>query len=378
MQNKIITTFVYMSNNINCSIVNEDILQKNTKALFNIPTPRLELVSPYPLFNQFQLNMRRKTEILQYDNFRQNTKTNNMTKKERYAYLATNRNSSNISQNGISQQSQTLACIENRTKPTLTTACDVPGKPIILEYDPTVPLYNYNESRTYAIVDNTKDILYVQYTKNIVEYLTTELDYVQPDVSMSYQTFTAQLGSLITNNSLSNSINYFRLKTPLAIWFNGSINSGYDQYGNKIVKPAAGINDFINFHIRTLSFQIYYNNTLVNPLQTPTITYSPSPLADCSFNLANVKDVFYGVQYIGMLSIDNLVLSTPPDTVYSFQIVVTYTYDNIIAYKLDYLKTGIYSNLLTRLDPDYTFNCVFNSLPPDNFQNATFNQFPTG
>lgn len=360
----------------NCS----NLSQKQQKALFNNPRPRLELIpTPYPAHTQFQLSMRRKTEILQYDNARQNTKTNNMTKQQKYAYFASisvNRNT--IPQNGFPPNGGSIIspkivnCLLNRTTPTSTTACDVPGPPIILQYDPTVPLYDYkNNQESFAIVYSKNNVLYSQYTKNIVEYLNTELDFVQPDVSLSYQTFTTQLGSLVTNDT-NNDNTTFNIKTPIAVWFNGSIGSGYDRNGIRIVKPNVILQDFINIHITNARFEIWYNNDLITPITTPTVSFSP---VDCSFNLSNVQDMFYGVQYVGMMNISNLVLNTPPNSVYSFQFVFTYTYDNIIAYKLDYLKTGVYSNLQTRTDPEYLFNCTLNSPPPNNFKNATFSQF---
>jgi hypothetical protein len=351
--------------------------QKRNLALFNIPYNRFELTnSPYPSYSQFQLNMRRKAEIFKYNSSQQNTKANGLTKKQKYAYL-----SSNISVGGISQHriNQTDApngvCLPDQLKPTSTTACGVPGAPMMLQYDPAVPLYNYGnykENRTYAIIYKENTVIYSQYTKNIVEYIVADLDYVYPDASLSYQTYTTQLGSIIINSTNENTYN-FNISTPIAIWFKGSVNSGYDINGNRIVKPAILSTDHLDFRITGVELQIYYNDTLAFPLNGgPTLTHT---FTDCSFNLSTAVGGFYGVQYVGMLNINNLILRTSPNSIYSLRIVTNYTYNNTTAYKLDYTKTGIYANLQSRTDSMFVDNCVLSSVPPTDFNGGGFTHF---
>jgi hypothetical protein len=270
-------------------------------------------------------------------------------------------------------------CPQDRLLPTSTTACDVPGTPMMLQYDPSIPLYNYGnyaQNRSFAVIESPLDAVYVQYTKNIVEYIETETDSVYPDASLVYQTFTTQLGSLIIGNNGKDVKYTFNISTPVAIWIKGSINSGYDTNGNRIVKPAVVSTDSLDLHVTGLTFQILYNETIVTPLVAPTVSYS---FNDCSFNLKTipVPSGFYAVQYIGMLHIRGLVLQTPPQTVYSLQIVTNYTYDNMIANKLDYTKTGVYANLDVVTDPTYVYNCVLSSTPPSDFAVGTFEQFQT-
>ena len=143
-----------MTDQINiCNIINPILKDKQTHALNNVPPPRLNIVSPYPAYSSFQLNMRRKVEILKYTSPQQNTKTNTFTKNQLFANLAKNMNA--ISQYQINEPYTNLVCIEDKIKPTLSTSCDVPGPPIILQYEPTVPLYNYvNSNRSSAIINN--------------------------------------------------------------------------------------------------------------------------------------------------------------------------------------------------------------------------------
>lgn len=136
-----------------CEIIEPILQNKQTHALKNIPPPRLNIVSPYPAYSNFQLNMRRKAEILKYTSSQQNTKTNTFTKNQLFANLAKNINA--ISQYQINESYTNRVCNEDKTKPTLSSSCDVPGPPIILQYDPKVPLYNYiNSNRSSAIINN--------------------------------------------------------------------------------------------------------------------------------------------------------------------------------------------------------------------------------
>lgn len=136
-----------------------DISRRRFFALNNQPSVRFELTSPYPIYTSKELNMRRKVEILKYSNNAQNSKTNNFTKKEIWSRLA---------KGNVEKKSQyEIEKIELRLKeekecdkiPTSTTSCDVPGPPIMLYYDPSVPLYNYNQQRNYAISNDDEVIL---------------------------------------------------------------------------------------------------------------------------------------------------------------------------------------------------------------------------
>lgn len=150
-----------MSNNLNnlnnvicrqMTVAKEE--EENRRNLLTINLPkRLTIQSPYPLDplnpnivdDKYRLDMRRKIEILKYNN--QNTKTNNLTQKQMYSYLASN--SSNLK----SRQtfSQILNNCPESTIQNLSSCCDIPGTPIILKYEKDVPLYNYsiNKNRSY-------------------------------------------------------------------------------------------------------------------------------------------------------------------------------------------------------------------------------------
>lgn len=122
--------------------------QRLESQLNNKPPPRNELqASPYELgFTMFQLNMRRKVEILQHRPAKTNTQTNNATRSQQWAHFV--RNGAGVSQTVISQIANNQEptdelCPDDRLIPKPTSSSDVPGPIIDLVYDPNVPLYNY-------------------------------------------------------------------------------------------------------------------------------------------------------------------------------------------------------------------------------------------
>lgn len=188
---------------IDCSSVNTLLMQKRSNALIYIPPSRFNLVNPYPLFTQSQLDMRRKVEILKYNGNKQNTKTNNLTKKEHFALLSRGRTNSQIS-----RYNNTNVCVSDLTKPTLTSSCNVPGPLVYLQYNPDVPLYNYNVVRTSGTEPESETLLWKAYTKNVLDFLesNTNSNIASTDVPNILRTNTSKISSgsnLITLNSIS-------------------------------------------------------------------------------------------------------------------------------------------------------------------------------
>lgn len=136
--------------------------QRLIAQLTNKPPPRNELQpSPYILgFTKTQLDMRRKVEILEYNAARQNTKTNNFNRAQKWAHFI--RNGSGVSQSVINriannEQPAEILCPEDRFIPKPTSASDVPGPIMDLVYDPNVPLYMYQDN-TLALGTSENEI----------------------------------------------------------------------------------------------------------------------------------------------------------------------------------------------------------------------------
>jgi len=359
-----------------CESITPILQQKQTRAYFNIPPPRLNIVSPYPLYSPFQLNMRRKAEILKYSSSQQNTKSNNPTKKQRFANLV--KKTGNVSQYQANQQTYSnLVCQADVLKPTLSTSCNVPGPPIILQYDPNIPLYNYGnykENRSYAITSKVSNAIYNAYNLNAIEYFsnltTTSIvadavlgtkALLGTDETYGSYTFTGNMGSIIIGNNLRDATYSFNISTPMALWFYGFNTEAHNN------------GDFLNIRKISIVANIYYNDVLVTSARPES-----SKFGNVSCNLSSLAtgNIFYAIQYIGMLSINNLILQTPPDTGYTIKYVAKYEYNSAsIDGKVNCIKTGLFANLPSATSNDYIYNCSLNSTPPTDFNKGTFTQF---
>ena len=215
--------------------------QRQRLAYFHKPPVRYNPVSPYPQNTKAQLDMRRKAEILKYSNNQQNTKTNNITKKEKWAYLVRGNSSQVVSYSNYINNISTT-CSSNETQPMSTTASDVPGPPMNLYYDPTVPLYQYqnpsinNASYSDLPADDTSvlklvciDELSVIYQLNdtLVSYDTSNvLTTINYSTNQSLQTRSGLLGSIVTTNYMPTSVYVFSLSIPIGIWVMGALKEG--------------------------------------------------------------------------------------------------------------------------------------------------------
>ena len=86
-------------------------------------------------YNEYDLNMRRKVEILKYNS---STKNGTITKSKRWGQIV-NTNARLSSTTNLSY----VDCPLDDLIETPTSNCDVPGPITTLKYDPKVPLYNY-------------------------------------------------------------------------------------------------------------------------------------------------------------------------------------------------------------------------------------------
>jgi hypothetical protein len=139
--------------------------EKRAQALLNIPSDRITPISPYPTYTRFQLDMRRKVEILKYENNATNTKTNNFTKKQQWSMLVNGytKNGSQASiERELSNNGNPNPCPQDEFLPTLSSASDVPGKVIVLQYVPNVPLYNYVSNEAFAQNDGNTSRLEIK------------------------------------------------------------------------------------------------------------------------------------------------------------------------------------------------------------------------
>ena len=117
--------------------------QRRLRMNFSQPQSRTELVSPYELsYTKEQLDMRRKAEILQYSGPQTSIKLNKLTKAERFAQVVRGYSPAQKSRRLRNNQTDIAYC-ESSMNIVPTTSSDVPGPPMFLYLDKTVPLYLY-------------------------------------------------------------------------------------------------------------------------------------------------------------------------------------------------------------------------------------------
>lgn len=277
--------------------------QIRRRGLLNVPPPRNTPVSPYPQYSKFQLDMRRKAEILQYRANATNTKTNNLTKAQLFSLLV----------NGKLQQynPSTLADISNgrincnEMVKTPTSSSNVPGPVIDLYLDPSVPLYQYNKNtESYGIINSVDDSLWTTYTTN--------------DILIGENVITEYFTLYIHNNITQNYYTY-QFETPLSIFLQG---------GAYVVSPINPIpaTTPITCVIENIYVYVYFNDTLVTSndpnvsgtiANIPIVSHDFTPL---SLKVINPELDFSTVFYSGNLQVSNLLLFTQPGFVYDVKL----------------------------------------------------------
>lgn len=305
--------------------------QRRQNALYYVPPMRLNMVSPYPTFTKMQIDMRRKVEILKYKN--QSSQTNNQTNAQKWSQLVSGNSPYSISQNAALTVSQTadLTCASDLLIPTLTTACDVPGPPMYLTYDPNVPLYNYSINNLVSAISSVPDnSLWKIYTRNEITFLQqtklsfTPVVYPIPAIEM-------ELGVIIITKNISSPTTSYTINTPIAIWISGIfIDSGVFDDNTKTYSIPRPHVSRINVSIASISLNIYYSGRLINTYPISN-TYNG---INSSFNLTSVsfdpnltnKQTFYAIQYVGMLAIPSFILNTQANNIYTLSLSFTYNF----------------------------------------------------
>ena len=298
------------SNSLVCSAINnrDEYIKNQPKEPI-----RLKITSPYTgelLENggtsnvtQYQLDMRRKVEILQY---KKNSSNNaRLTRSQAFSRLVNSPFRQRTQQiNGNTYRLN--HCVTDKYIPTPSTSADVPGPPIILQLDDDVQLYNYAEP---------------QQARSIFEKEET----IQPwNVNVNINVFASndvstKLFSLYINR-IENTFTTYSFQFPIALYIQGHLTS----------------TESFDFYIQNFSFQVLFNGA---PLE---ISFS-SNIAELQNKYLTVQDAsgdFYAYQYIGVLEINNLQLPTQYGFVYDFSFkfqLSTINQDNI--------STGVFMNV---------------------------------
>jgi hypothetical protein len=283
-----------MTDNTVCTTVNN--LRRSL--VFNTPGIRYTPINPYSLgYTQSQLDMRRKAEILQYNK----TSNGKSSKKQTFATVVKGslqrRTFSNYYLKGLQDGSED-ACPNDILLPRLTTASDVPGPAMYLNYDPTIPLYNYNsQQQAYGTRNSDGGAMW------LLNYDTDILDDNNPQI------FTLNIQPTIDNANYN-----FSFTTSVSLFISGFNTAHPGQDISGIFK--------INIPPQNLSLTIMYGGQLVQLSRTPTITYSPGFLTDVSGYVLTraTANQFSGDIYMGNITFSNILLATSPKNTFDFYV----------------------------------------------------------
>lgn len=309
----------------NCNV---DEQLKRSRVPTTIPM-RYNLVSPYPTYTQYELDMRRKAEILQYKASNQNTKQNGFTKKQAFSQLV-----NNVTLTSSKNSTYNRKVCDNFMTPTPTSSCNVPGPVEYLYLDESVPLYNYIADRKYDIIleEDTREW-------NVDAY---------KDIECSSSNDKTIL-SLYIRQGILNTYTTYSLSAPIVITLNG-VNNTNTEYDLDFTR------EIVNINVTQVVFQIHYNS---NVIKTITLE-NPTSIGRLDLDTRNSKQTEFSASiYIGNVVIDDIRLYTPPNIIYDFNILTTI---ELSIPNIDYDESSYYSYI--------NYSAIFN---PTNTQSSYTN-----
>ena len=341
--------------------IREDNLASNTNPYLQI-NPKTGL--PY---TSFDLNMRRKAEVLRYAPNKQSGQTNSLTKSQKWKQIVSGNYQSEsftpvqttnldgsvtTTINGLvvdtTQPSIKIqSCNSNTSTSTPSTSCNVPGPPIQLYYDSSVPLYNYatnNNSSAIINTENTNEYKVVTY-KNMASLtsgtpLTNNL--------LQNSTVPARIATIYVLNPV-NKQTVFSLRLPISLYFGGIINAPIPENGLQFTVQL----------IQQLKLNVLYNQSAITLSNNPTFEL-PASNPMVSFNVTEFVPTssgtmaFYASLNIGTIQISNINLATFQGFIYDLQIGGTVVVSGISNVKsLTNYTAGFIANVTT----DVAFNC---------------------
>lgn len=365
-----------------CNVIDDLLFQRRRKAQFNIPPIRFNLVSPYRsgAFTAFQLDMRRKAEILQYLPSAQGSQTNNLTKKQIWSQKARGVNARTHSRAAIAQ------CVDGDMDsvgvagPTWSTGCDVPGPPIQLYLDPSVPLYNYiSTQRSYAFSPPSA-AQWNSVSQNELNVLTSTQYVYTPDTGTNdTEQRLPRMGTLVFSGNASSDTIYTvnSITCPVGLYLTFVYGFGRIVDGTPVpphlLDPTA--DNTLRLHVTGVQLQISNNGMPVAPLNVPIMRTNFTDMVVDLNCLHRRSGHFYGIQFLGMLEIDQIQLPASPFSIYDFDLAFTYTYDHTLLRHMDLFVSGVFPNL-TEANQNVTSGITFSGPPPPSpykaptFQNS--------
>jgi len=357
------------------------LLIKKRFQLNNIPPQRYNNLTntPYNNYTQYQIDMRRKAEILKYTASKSGTKTNDLTKRQLWAQLVSGSNqrrslsSSFIQENAFSQTDTSIfvqTCPSGTIIQTPSYASDVPGSIVSLFLDPTIPLYNYATGQdAYAFTNVEINSEPFSYT-----YSTNQKLYYINDIPQN----SILLASVNIRNIKTMTYS-FTIKLPLSMYIraevNPNINNNITPFNQRInVRMYVENNKVFPFSCNVIFLNT--NLTILYDLDiSKLVNYTEFDISMIPNYTDPNNNSFYGNQYVGTITISNFRVIYPNSNSPQNGLDVQngYIYD----ISLNILDNLNFNYLNTAFDSS-SFNTYFNNLETGYYINVTpdrMNQF---
>lgn len=327
-------------------------IQRRSRMIFNMPLTRAVVENPYANTNYTaeQLNMRRKVEILKYNTGSNQSK---LSKREKWAQLARGNYNTNK-----------MSIPADETVSMSSAYAGIPGPPIQLQLDNTVPLYNFKTISTNSGMNNvpTEPLpeWSINYEKDVIYYPSIE---------------NTKLSTLFIRPTIKSPYYTFQYTVPVMATIQG------------MYMPIDTSGCTITATISALAFKVYYNESQINnnvamtsALTNDTIELDLTPSVDTTDPTIETFDFQTSVR-LGDLTINNIFLYTEPNYVYTFRLsyYVQYTITNLSS---NTSRTEIQKRLQVKLKlnpsdssslPEPT-NCILKTTNTDSIYGNTFTQ----
>lgn len=340
------------------------VYQKQRRLLFNFPLTRFDNLanSPYPQYKQFDLDMRRKAEILQYKSSRMSTQTNSLTRAQRYKQLvdgtSQRRNLPNSFLQENTRQDGTVQLCPDIIVKTPTTAAGVPGPIMDLYLDPDIPVYNLNK--------DTNDYGVIMEEDTITPWVTTDISNID---CFNTTTFANPLYANLVSVYMLNVENpsyYFTVSFPFNI---------YIEALSKTDSPSEPYSETNIINVFDISFGVFYSENRVNLPSSPTISTQLNTISNITIQPQSTSSYegFFANIYAGVITVSNIELYSQKGSIYDFQMIMSFSLNKSTNYDLYFQEPNIKGVLNTSQNTD-TNNCLVSSSVtiPASFPKLTF------
>ena len=344
--------------------------QRKKQMIFNAPQARYTPINPYNgVFTKEQLDMRRKAEILKFNNTSSTSKTNNLTKAQKFAQIVSgkaqkqnyqDRTITTIDQNGIyntvnvkypnkliinkALQSDIGAveilgntgyftysilpngflvnCQQDNLIPTPTYASGIPGPITTLIDDESVPLYNYtnttinNAAYSQSQIADNATMWKVNSLKNI-KLLTNN---------------SVNVGSVLIKPNVEENSYVFTLEIPIGVYDIG--NPGVNGGSARIT-------------ITDIALVVKYSGSTVQQSNINISLTKNSFNSKISVNYTELSNPINGYNYfadLDIINISGILLNTTPGYIYDFYLTLNINSVNSNSTFNNYSIVSNYSN----------------------------------